>query len=35
MSAINAGRKIKFKPAMQDGKPVSYWMVVQMNFSVC
>lgn len=33
-SAIDAGRRIKFKPAMKDGKPVSYWMVVQMNFSL-
>jgi TonB family protein len=33
-SAIDAARKIKFKPAMKDGKPVSFWMVVEMNFSV-
>ena len=33
-SAIEAGRKIKFKPAMKDGKPVSYWMVLQMTFSL-
>ena len=33
-TAIVAGHSIKFKPAMKDGKPVSYWMVVQMNFSL-
>lgn len=33
-SAIDAARRIKFKPAMKDGKPVSFWMVVEMNFSV-
>ena len=32
--AIEAGRRLKFKPAMKDGKPVSYWMMVQMNFSL-
>ena len=33
-TAIAAAHRIRFKPAMKDGKPVSYWMVVQMNFSL-
>ncbi|MFY9555774.1 MAG: energy transducer TonB [Blastocatellia bacterium] len=32
--AIEAARRIKFKPAMKDGKPVSFWIVLQMNFSI-
>ena len=33
-AAINAGRKIKFVPAMIDGKPVSMWMELQYNFNL-
>jgi len=32
--AINAGRQIKFTPAMKDGKPVSMWMQLEYNFSL-
>jgi TonB family protein len=31
-AAINAASRIKFKPAMKDGKPVSMWMELQYNF---
>jgi TonB family protein len=31
--AIEAARKIKFTPAMKDGKPVSMWMQLEYNFS--
>lgn len=31
--AIAAARKIKFIPAMKDGKPVSMWMQLEYNFS--
>ena len=31
--AIEAAKKIKFKPAMKDGKPVSMWMQLEFNFS--
>jgi hypothetical protein len=30
--AIDAAQKIKFTPAMKDGKPVSMWMELQYNF---
>jgi len=32
--AIAAARQAKFKPAMKDGKPVPYWMVIQMDFNI-
>lgn len=32
--AIAAARLTKFKPAMKDGKPVAYWVVVEMNFNI-
>ena len=31
-SAIEAAKKIKFKPAMKNGKAVSVWMELQYNF---
>ena len=31
-SSIAAGKRIKFKPAIKDGKPVSYWMELRYNF---
>jgi len=30
--AIEAAKKIKFKPAMKDGLPVSMWMQLEYNF---
>ena len=32
--AIEAAKKIKFKPAMKDGHPVSMYMELQYNFNV-
>jgi TonB family protein len=32
--AIEAARQAKFKPAMKDGKPVPYWVVLQMGFNI-
>lgn len=32
--AIMAARKIKFTPAMKEGKPVSMWMQLEYNFSL-
>ena len=32
--ALKAARKIKFKPAMVDGKPVSSFILAQFNFSL-
>ena len=32
--AIEAARQAKFKPAMKDGKPVPYWVVIQMEFNI-
>lgn len=32
--AIEAARQAKFKPAMKDGKPVPYWVVLQMEFNI-
>lgn len=32
--AIEAARQTKFKPAMKDGKPVPFWIVVQMDFYI-
>ena len=32
-SAIEAARKIKFTPAMKDGRPVSMWMQLEYNFN--
>jgi len=31
--AIEAAKKVKFTPAMKDGKPVSMWMQLEFNFS--
>jgi TonB family protein len=31
-TTLAAARKIKFKPAIKDGKPVSIWMELQYNF---
>lgn len=30
--AIEAGYKMKFKPAMKDGKPVAFWIVAEVTF---
>ena len=32
--AIAAAYLTKFKPAMKDGKPVAYWVVLEMNFNI-
>lgn len=32
--AIAAARLSKFKPAMKDGKPVPYWVVLSISFSI-
>ncbi len=32
--AVAAARLAKFKPAMKDGKPVPYWVVLDMNFNL-
>lgn len=32
--AIEAARQAKFKPAMKNGKPVPYWLSLQMEFSI-
>jgi len=32
--AIKAARKIKFTPAMKEGKPVSMWMQLEYNFNL-
>jgi TonB family protein len=32
--AIEAARKIKFKPAIKDGHPVSMWMQLEYNFNL-
>ena len=32
--AIQAARKIKFTPAMKEGKPVSMWMQLEYNFNL-
>ena len=32
--AIEAARRIKFKPAMKDGKPVSAWVELRYHFQV-
>ncbi len=32
-ASIAAGKQIKFKPAIKDGRAVSYWMELQYNFS--
>lgn len=32
-TSIAAAKKIKFKPAMKDGKPVTIWMELQYNFN--
>jgi len=33
-SAISAARKIKFIPAMKDGRPVSQYVTIQYNFNI-
>lgn len=32
--AIEAARQAKFKPAMKDGKPVPYWVLIEMDFNI-
>ena len=32
--AVEAAKKIKFKPATKDGHPVSMWMELQYNFNL-
>ena len=32
--AVEAAKKIKFIPAMKDGKPVSMWMQLEYNFNL-
>ena len=32
--AVEAARKIKFTPALKDGRPVSQWAVVDYNFDI-
>lgn len=32
--AIEAARQAKFKPAVKDGKPVPYWVLIQMEFNL-
>lgn len=32
--AIAVARLSKFKPAMKDGKPVPYWVVLEINFTI-
>jgi protein TonB len=32
--AINAARKIKFTPAIKDGRPVSMYIQLEYNFSL-
>lgn len=32
--AIEVAKKIKFKPAMKDGHPVSMWMQLEYNFNL-
>ena len=32
--AIAAARLTKFKPAMKDGKPVPYWVILEINFNI-
>ncbi|MEN3327638.1 MAG: hypothetical protein V7638_2445 [Acidobacteriota bacterium] len=32
--AIEAARQAKFKPAMKDGKPVPYWVLLRMEFNL-
>ena len=32
--AIDAARRIKFKPAVKDGRPVSQWVMMEYNFNV-
>lgn len=32
--AVEAARQAKFKPAVKDGKPVPYWVLIQMEFNL-
>jgi len=32
--AITAARQTKFKPAMRDGKPVPFWVGLEINFNI-
>ena len=32
--AITAARQTKFKPAMKDGKPVPFWVGLEINFNI-
>jgi len=32
--AIEAARQAKFKPAVKDGKPIPYWVLIQMEFNL-
>ena len=34
LMAINAARRIRFMPAMKDGKPVSMFMQLEYNFNL-
>jgi hypothetical protein len=33
-TAINAARKIKFRPATKDGRPVSQFIIIEYNFNI-
>ena len=33
-AAISAAKRIRFVPAIKDGKPVSMWMILEYNFSL-
>jgi len=32
--AVDSARQAKFKPAMKDGKPVEFWIALEMNFNL-
>ncbi|HEX7175645.1 MAG TPA: TonB family protein [Pyrinomonadaceae bacterium] len=32
--ALDAARRIKFKPAVKDGRPVSQWVIVEYHFNI-
>jgi TonB family protein len=33
-AAVDAARRIKFRPAIKDGRPVSQWVVLQYDFNI-